>query len=255
MLRCLRRQDLADLQILSEAAGWNQLPADWERLLRLAPQTCFGIELEGRVVASATVLPYGNRVAWLGMVLTHPEARRQGHARKLLGHVLGLGLPALMLDATAAGQPLYESMGFVPVGEIHRYRREASGSTAAGDVGVLAAPEDAAFGANRQALLAQLAREGRLYQQSGAYAIVRPGRLAEHLGPMVASSRQKAQALLEQLLAVEGPALVADLHPHAEALFRSYGFQRTRSLLRMVRGRALPSDCSQVYAAAGFELG
>lgn len=246
---------MADLQILSEAAGWNQLAADWERLLRLAPQTCFGIEMGGRIVASATVLPYGNRVAWLGMVLTHPEARRQGYARRLLSHVLGLGMPALMLDATAEGQPLYESMGFVPVSEIHRYRREASAPTAVSGVAVVAAPEDAAFGANRQALLAQLVREGRLYQQAGAYAIVRPGRLAEHLGPMLASSCEKAQALLEQLLAAEGPALVADLHPHAEPLFGRYGFQRTRSLLRMVRGRALPSDLSQVYAAAGFELG
>jgi GNAT superfamily N-acetyltransferase len=256
MLRCLTRRDLADLQVLSESAGWNQVPADWERLLRLAPDTCFGIEAGGRVVASATVLPYGNRVAWLGMVLTHPQARRQGFARTLLRHVLGLPLPALMLDATVEGQPLYESLGFVPVREIYRYRREASVGPGEESVCVSgSAIDDFAFGANRQALLAQLARDGRLYQETGAYAMVRAGRLGDHIGPMIAATPQGAQRLLDRILSVERAALLADLHPGAVELFASRGFRHTRTLLRMVRGRALESDLGRVYVAAGFELG
>jgi GNAT superfamily N-acetyltransferase len=256
MLRGLTRRDLADLQVLSEAAGWNQVPADWERLLRLAPDTCFGIEAEGRVVASATVLPYGNRVAWLGMVLTHPAARRQGYARSLLQHILGLPLPALMLDATAEGQPLYESLGFVALGELYRYRREPTAPEAVAEpCSGVRALDDFPFGANRQALLAHLVREGRLYQEAGAYCIVRAGRLASHLGPMIASTPQQAQRILERVTQAEGQVLIADLHPTAVDLFEAHGFQRTRTLQRMVRGRALEQDPRRVYAAAGFELG
>lgn len=256
MLRGLTRRDLEDLQLLSESAGWNQVPADWERLLRLAPDTCFGIEAGGRVVASATVLPYGNRVAWLGMVLTHPQARRQGYASSLLRYVLGLPLPALMLDATAEGQPLYESLGFVAVGEVYRYRREASAGPAEESFAKPGcALDDFAFGANRQALLAQLVRDGRLYQEDGAYAVVRAGRLAAHIGPMIAATPRGAQLLLDRILRVEREALVADLHPGAVDLFAAQGFRRSRTLLRMVRGRALDSDLRRVYAAAGFELG
>ena len=82
--RRLRRPDLADLMRLKESAGWNQTAEDWERLLELEPEGCFGLERDGAVVASSTALAYGQELAWIGMVLTLPEHRGLGYARRMM---------------------------------------------------------------------------------------------------------------------------------------------------------------------------
>jgi GNAT superfamily N-acetyltransferase len=49
-------------------------------------------------------------LAWVGMVLTHPEYRRRGFARRLISHALEYarerGVMTLKLDATSAGRRL-----------------------------------------------------------------------------------------------------------------------------------------------------
>jgi len=57
-------------------------------LLELAPQTCFGIEQDRRLVSTATLVCYGRRLAWIGMVLTHPEYRGRGFAHALEIHAV-----------------------------------------------------------------------------------------------------------------------------------------------------------------------
>src|SRR5687767_7736628 len=86
-IRCLRDEDLADCMRLKEAAGWNQTVADWRALLRCTPLGCFGIEVEGRVVASATAVT-NEGVGWVGMVLTDPLFRGRGFATALMNHSL-----------------------------------------------------------------------------------------------------------------------------------------------------------------------
>lgn len=55
-------------------------------------------------------------------VYTRPESRRQGLARKLVEHALGWcranGLSTVILHASDAGRPLYQSMGFRPTSEM-----------------------------------------------------------------------------------------------------------------------------------------
>ena len=116
MIRQMRPGDIPDAMQLKQAAGWNQVPGDWERLLRLDPQGCFVAEIDGKVVGSATALRHGTQMAWLGMVLVLPEYRRRGVAKALTEHALawldGHGVKACGLDATDMGKPLYEQLGF-----------------------------------------------------------------------------------------------------------------------------------------------
>ena len=68
----------------SEAeAGWNQLAADWRRLLTLWPATCLAGCLGDRLVATATLALFGP-VGWIGMILVEQSQRRQGYGGEIL---------------------------------------------------------------------------------------------------------------------------------------------------------------------------
>src|SRR6476661_1577992 len=115
-IRLLTTADVPAALELSAAAGWNQTPADWERMIALEPSGCFGIQEDGRLVATTTLLTYGHELAWVGMVLTHSEYQRRGYAGQLVTAALELaaarGVRCVKLDATDQGQPLYARLGF-----------------------------------------------------------------------------------------------------------------------------------------------
>src|SRR4051794_29891248 len=131
-LRTLRAEDLPAAFQLSAHAGWNQTEEDWRMLLELAPKTCLAIEVNGELAATTTLLCYGRRLAWIGMVLTKPEFRRRGFAKKLFREVLKqadeMGMETVKLDATEQGQPLYEQFGFRGEQPIVRWSRPNIGA-------------------------------------------------------------------------------------------------------------------------------
>src|ERR1051326_923565 len=190
-LRKLSNNDLPAALELSTLAGWNQTIDDWRMLLELAPEGCFGMEVSGRVVASATLVCCGHRLGWIGMVLTHPEFRQRGFAKRLFEHVLttadALGVKTLKLDATDQGQHLYESYGFKSEQTIERWFRPGSVANPASETGIdwqrLRQIDLAAFGAERSKLLENFARRGRCCSESAAYAFSRPGRSFSYAGP------------------------------------------------------------------------
>ncbi len=61
------------------------------------------------------------------MVLTHPDWRGRGFARRLVGRTLDLarstGIASIKLDATVHGQALYQSFGFTPEQDVERWER------------------------------------------------------------------------------------------------------------------------------------
>jgi GNAT superfamily N-acetyltransferase len=105
------------LLAFSSEAGWNQTAGDWQLMVDLYSETCFGMDFDGQLVATTTLACYGERLAWLGMVLTKREFQRRGFARSLVEHALSIAdskrILTVKLDATTQGQPLYERLGFV----------------------------------------------------------------------------------------------------------------------------------------------
>ena len=59
-IRLLKERDLVEAMRLVAPANWNQTRQDWQRVLRFAPQGCFGLWLHGRLVATGTTTIYGN---------------------------------------------------------------------------------------------------------------------------------------------------------------------------------------------------
>jgi GNAT superfamily N-acetyltransferase len=267
-IRLLRTSDIGGAIRLSRAAGWNQLPSDWERLLILEPDGCFTLEASGQVAATTTVICYGRKLAWLGMVLTAPEFRRRGFAESLMGSALEFvqsrGVATVKLDATESGVGLYRKLGFVDECEIERWQR-APGPVPAGEV--MSYDPDfsydrASFGADRSALLTQLAEFGAASLRGEGYAMGRPGFTAAYFGPCLAKSGASARRLLQWFLADHGEEVVFwDLFPNnmeAVRIAEEFGFVPVRRLTRMALfngpAQAIP-DQAEVFAIAGFELG
>lgn len=274
-VRLLAPDDLPLAVRLSTEAGWNQTPQDWLRLIAFAPDGCFGIECDGRMVSTATVVRYGRPLGWIGMVLTLDAYRGRGYAtrlmRRCLEHCEETDVACVKLDATDMGRPLYQRLGFVDEYPVERWLREGSGPVPARatpppavdfDPTSILSLDRAAFGADRGVLLELLRDWGEGHAVEGGYAMSRPGRKWRQFGPCVARTEAAAHALAEGFLRRHGsaPALwdLCPEHPSAPRLAASMGFRPARRLVRMRRGPAVPGLAAQsdlVWALAGFEYG
>jgi GNAT superfamily N-acetyltransferase len=270
IVRPLRASDVPAAFSLSLEAGWNQTHEDWSMLIQLSPNGCLGIDVNGVLVSTGTLFCYGRRLAWVGMVLTKIAFRGRGFARRILTHALNLadelGVETVKLDATDQGRPLYEKLGFCVEQPVERWLRP-------GDSGVPLIPfgedqspgtgwhsmDSRAFGTNRTQLLEALALRRTPILEGTSYALSRPGRENNFLGPCVADSPKTAKTLIERsLLAAERGGWVWDLFPKnssANGLATDLGFAPHRHLTRMVRGKEMRGQEDLVFALAGFELG
>ena len=201
------------------------------------------------------------------MVLTKPEYRGHGHARRLFAHLLdhaaSLGIRTLKLDATEQGRPLYESFGFRAEQPVERWARPGGAATYSHKSSSRLSEEllrldIEAFGADRSPVLDQLANRGGLVAASDAFSFTRAGRVTSYLGPCVASDAYRARALIRESVAASDTSWSWDLLPENAAaidLARELGFSRQRLLTRMSRGEVLRRRDDMIYAIAGFELG
>src|SRR5437667_10563558 len=101
-IRAMTEADLALGMRLKRQNGWNQLEADWQRLLALEPDGCFVAEADGVGVGTAGTCVFGP-VAWIAMVLVDAERRKQGIGTALMKHTLTYldrrGVRSVRLDA------------------------------------------------------------------------------------------------------------------------------------------------------------
>lgn len=259
--------DAPDGLVLSKEAHWNQNEADWRFFL--ANGIVFGVRDGARLVATAALLPYSGGNAWISMVLVSAEFRRRGIATKLVDACLDAakarGLTS-WLDATPAGASVYGPLGFTPSLELRRLRRASPPpggrtlSPATGNLDTLIARDTVAMGFERSALLREFAaRPGsRIVSGAGAIALVRDGRTAHHIGPVIADRSEKALALVEAVAGAEtGPLLIDAVFSQGEfldGLVRS-GWIVERPFQRMRFGPATAPPERLPFAAAGPEFG
>ncbi|HEX9109940.1 MAG TPA: GNAT family N-acetyltransferase [Terriglobales bacterium] len=268
VMRLLNVSDIPAAVQLSEEASWNQTGEDWRMLIDLASEGCLAIEVDGELAATTTLLCYGRRLAWIGMVLTRLQYRGRGFARRLLTQALAqadqMGIETVKLDATDQGKPIYEKLGFRSEQAVERWSRP--GSVDAPGLRSYAHPSKEwrgadlqVFGADRSQLLERLARRNPPFSVVRSYLFTRPGRQTAYLGPCVSDTSKTARTLIERALQTAGSSGWSwDLFPNnanAVAIAQDLAFAPTRRLLRMVRGKDLQGKEEEIYAIAGFELG
>lgn len=263
---------------LSTEAGWNQTEADWHFMLREG--VGFGFETaDGRLIASALMIPYEQRFAWISMVLVSAAARRQRLATLLLRHALNLGRQrdwALLLDATEDGRKVYLPLGFRDLRAITRWTCGQPLPAACSVPRATAALEltdgwiawdTAGFGASRRALLRamhtgwprQAWQVGHAGRVPHGFCLARAGRYATQLGPLVGTDETTAAILLSTALdQAAGPHLVdlVDGRAELEDCLRRRGFVPSRHFIRMIHGSTPePGVPSQIFAITGPEFG
>jgi GNAT superfamily N-acetyltransferase len=276
----LAAADLSDAEALVAEAGWNQVAADWRVFLEFG--TVYAVRAAGRVVATAAIMPYGGRCAWISMVLVAADHRRKGLATRLLRRciddVLAAGLVPV-LDATPAGRTVYQPLGFQ---DAWSFQRLAAPAPRADDATIpagitilhaddhiwpdLVAYDAAAFGADRGAVIAGI--RGRLrgvdlfairHNRCAGVLLGRDGRVASHLGPLIAEDDETAQALLTHALRiVPGPVFIdlADQKTAVRQWLEGRGFTPQRPFTRMLYGRSRSfDDGRRTYAVIGPEFG
>jgi GNAT superfamily N-acetyltransferase len=267
---------------LSVEAGWNQNLADWRFMLGAGKG--FGcVGPDGRWQASSLVLPLGQRLAWISMVLVTKDRRRGGVGTGLLKRcieeVRSAGAIA-GLDATEHGRPIYLPLGFRDLYAIARWHFDEARDTAVApppgiilrpigpaDLPKLALYDRPLTGMERPAILAHLslrqpARAWLAEDVAGkivGFVLGREGRMATSLGPVVADSEAIALALIvKSAAAAPGPFIidVPVMHRDVRAWLEAQGAVTPRGYMRMTLGEAKGlDDATHLFALAGPELG
>jgi GNAT superfamily N-acetyltransferase len=255
---------------LSTEAHWNQNEADWRFFL--TEGTVLGVrDGDGRLVASAALLPYGSGNAWISMVLVTADWRRRGLATKLVDTCLGAAAkPGLTtwLDATPAGAAVYGPLGFTPTLQLRRLRLETAMPAKAGaspalspcPIETFAARDISTMGFDRRTLLTELrGRSGsRLWSKGDALALVRDGRKARHIGPLFADSPEHALALVDEIVRRENQPLLIDAVFEQGTFLKGLtesGWHIERPFQRMRFGPAIARPAELPFAVAGPEYG
>jgi GNAT superfamily N-acetyltransferase len=255
----LRPMNLDDIPVamrLKDDAPWNQTEADWRRLITASPDGCFVAVGPDSIVGTVTTITYAGRLAWVGMVLVAPRYRGRGIGTALLkraiAHLDSRGVRSIKLDATPAGKPLYERLGFVSEYDVERWslrRPHVDAVTAIEKIELddVLSWDRQVFGVDRSPLLLSLQHEepqfsvvARRGSKLEGYAFGRRGSLADQLGPWVAISEAAAAVTLDQFLRrSRRETLFVDCVNRtvwSRSLVKSRGFTFVRPLTRMYRG-------------------
>jgi GNAT superfamily N-acetyltransferase len=209
--------------LLSMRAGWNQDERDMRRIIDLDPKGSFVTWFKGKgfkiPVGTGTVAPLGRNNSWIGMILVHPELRRQGIANAIMQagvkYAIDQGKIINGLDATPMGSTVYGSVGYVESYRIWRSSYSLNQfENAAGDENHVKPMEkrdlpevvryDAAAFLEREEIMRVLFADGKgrcfVHRNDNGeiqgYIYTRPGRIRPFVGPFVADTDEIARHLL-----------------------------------------------------------
>jgi len=281
-LRILQNEDLFQAIRLSRAEGWNQTLKDWGLLTGTGGNVCLAA-LDGEcIIGTATAMVYGNRVAWIGMVIVDREYRGRGIGKELFSTLLDNLHPdlSLKLDATPAGEPVYQKFGFKAEYLIYRMTCHSVPAKLLSDendgslepvvpdqLDMLVDVDSQVFGADRQPLLSHLLENDpgnawviRQGEEITGLVLGRKGNRFYQIGPLVASSTLEAKMLMTKFLkGTEGQPVVVDIPKDKKELIQwllTLGFSSQRHFVRMFqKENPYPGSPGRQFLIAGPEFG
>ena len=261
---------------LSRQAGWNQTEFDWLRFLKMEPDGCFVAELDGSSVGTTTTTLFED-TAWISMVLVDVDFRSKGIGTELLKYSLNYlderNVKTVRLDATSAGQPIYEKLGFVAEYQLARYEGILSSGEKGRDI-TKAEPalytsiiefDKQMTGTNREKMHRSFFEEflEDIYvvksgDEIAGFIMSRPGANAVQIGPCVANMDAGSVLLRDALIRFAGKSVFVDVpvdNVGAVKIAESGGLKVQRYFMRMYRGRRINDNIDALWASSGPEKG
>jgi GNAT superfamily N-acetyltransferase len=248
------------------------------RLFRsLQPEGLFLASKDGIPAGMVASIIYSN-YAYVGLMGIHQDFQRQGLGLALMENLLAWmeeqKVPLVKLDASQAGQPLYEKLGFVPLDEVYVLQRPAGlleGQHAKGIqflapqlLDLITTSDTRAFGADRSRLLQALLE---IYPERALISREEQGQVygylfaqAKRIGPWIIEESGDAALLLRAALSLPFRGTVSVVTPakNAEAvsLLQRFGFKIIRVNRHMAFGsKATMGQREKVYGQTSLSFG
>jgi GNAT superfamily N-acetyltransferase len=260
--------DLPGCMALAVDRAWKAEEHKWRLLFELG--TVYGVRDEAGAPAGVVVLTrYGDELAAIGMMLVAARYGRQGLGRRIMTHVLAEAHGStVFLNATEMGRPLYEKLGFVPVGTTRTFVGElavppghepASRPAGPGDLAGIRRLDAQVNGVDRPRLvrflpgfteqLRVIEHGGRITGYAGGWRNVD----GLNIGPVIAGRVEDAATLIGDVAAAAGGPVRVDVdgaHPWLSEWAARRGLVISHVEPVMVRGGgALPGDRSRWFAS------
>ncbi|KAB2377674.1 MULTISPECIES: GNAT family N-acetyltransferase [Bacillus] len=118
----LRKEQIGDIVSLSSYIGWDYNREEIETIFDSG--IVYGVWNEReKLIASAAIILYGEKLASIGMVIVHPDYKGRGIGKAITNSCIksvSVQTPIILI-ATDEGKPLYEKLGFRVVSYVSKY--------------------------------------------------------------------------------------------------------------------------------------
>jgi hypothetical protein len=276
-IRRLTRPELDTMVDWAAAEGWNPGVHDADAFVAADPGGFFGLDVDGELAVTLSVVRYDDRFAFMGFYICRPELRGRGFGLELFEAGFAHGdVTTLGLDGVLEQEPNYARDGFVTAHHSVRFggRPDLEAATDAGIRELGAADVDALleferehhlFPAPRRAFLERwITAPGTTACAIGngaieAYGVVRACREGHKVGPLFCADRATAERLLAALVAHvdDGPVFLDVPGPNTDgsAMAHDLGLEPVFETARMYRGPDPGLRLDHVFGITSFELG
>ncbi len=277
-IRELTRPEISTVLQWAALEGWN--PGDDARTFHdTDPEGFWGVDVDGELVGSGSIVSYGGRLGFVGLFIVRPEFRGQGHGKALWDHMLTT-LPerldpgaSMALDGVKAMEATYTRTGFRTIHDDRRMRIVSQAAVMPATVHRITAPvgnvaefDTRCFGVPRPVFLqlwlaaADHVALACVDERLRGFAVARPCVTGYRVGPIFAEDVATAETLLTGVFASvpQGSELFIDVPDSNTAAMRwaaGHGGEEVFTCARMYTGTPPATDWGRVFGVTTLELG
>jgi len=278
-IRSLVRDEIDTVLQWAAQEGWNPGDDDAEVFWNTDPGAFVGVEVDGQLIGSGSIVSYGGRMGFVGLFIVRPEFRGRGYGKALWDHMLTAlperldpGAP-MALDGVKDMEDRYRLTGFRSSHDDRRMRLVSAATRLPSSVRRITAPVGAiaqwdsqCFGVPRPTFLSGWLGHpdhvalAYVTDSLRGYAVMRPCQTGHRIGPLFAADVAAAETLLTGLFAhvPVGSELfldVPDSNVEAMRWAGSLGGTEVFTCARMYTGTPPRTDWSRVFGVTTLELG
>lgn len=272
-LRTMQSIDVSKGQELSAGLQWPHRREDWAQMYRLSEGAV--LEADGGSIVGTCFTALQGSYATIGLVIVDPAYQGRKLGQRLMKWAIDVAEGrSIVLNATKAGLPLYEKLGFRSFNRIHQYQGQSVAEPSeldssrirlatSGDFDRIVHLADSSTAFSRQAVIAEfcaIARKVVVVEENGhvvGFGISRPFGRGYAIGPVVAHSQEQARQLVASLLTDLQESFVRiDVTDQSglEDIVQGAGLALVGQVPTMVLGEEPPAAPARQFAVASQAL-